>query len=192
MAKLDKKIYYNPQPINVDVEIRKMQDSITQIDWMEACYGRAWKQFENDPKGGKGQIVPMTYQGKKEYFNCLPNDTFQSFAFFIVNDSIEPLQYDAFHKGIYEYNVDLIVWYNQKKTHPSIDYPLCENLCQDVKKALRGNSRVTIKEIFFEPDKVYRNFTLDSNKEKQAMFPFGCFRINLDVTAFEIDEFGGC
>lgn len=192
MAKLDKKIYYNPQPINIDAEIRRMQDSIALINWMDACYGRAWKQFENDPKGGRPIVVPVTYQGKKEYFNCLPNDTFSSFCFFIVNDSVKPLDYNFLQKGTYLYNVDLIVWYNQRKTHPSVDYPLLENLSQDIKKALRGNPRVTINDIFFEPDKVYRNFTLDSNREQQAMFPFGCFRLNLDVTAFEIDEFGGC
>lgn len=198
-------IYLHPQPINVDAEINKIQVKLSTIDWMEACYGRAWKQIlsgkeervrnfqKNLTSLTDGSIIrPLAYQGKSQYFDCLPNDMLKSFSFFVVNDAVQPMDYQAFIKGTYTYNVDLIVWFNQKKTHPSIDYPLHENLCQDVKKSLRNIPSVIVNKIFFEPKKVYEQFSIDLKEQQQAMFPYGCFRINMDISVLEIDSFGGC
>lgn len=190
MAKLTKKIYRNPAPINVDAVIDSVQTLLSdKVDWLEASYGRAWKEYKtiNDKKLTR----PMTYQGKAEYFDCLPNDTFQAFSFWFVNDRIQPRDYLPNVKVNYTYNVDLICWFNNKKTY-NVDYPMIENHIQDFKKVLRYVSSIEIKSIYTSVEEVYRGFSISAIDEKAFTYPFGGFRINMDITVLEIDEFGGC
>lgn len=195
------------QPVNLDAFIYKAQLQLADgLPWLTRAFGRAWKMYQKrDGMGsteglGRGYAFPGVYAGKREYFNCFPNDTLAAYCFFSPRDAAEPATSDDSSMGGYEpgiHNewrqpVDLIFWFNCSKVNPAALYPLTENLLADVRQVLRRISFFTPNGVYYSPENVFEGYSLDYVQEQYLSHPFGGFRIAGTMQFLEQDKFGEC
>lgn len=196
------RVIKHPSPVNIDRRIQMLQEGFAAgLPWLEVALGRAWKGYREDDASTKGGYsFPAVYSGKKEYFNALPNDTYKSYCFFAVRDKggpatdVEKVDQD-YHPGIWNewrHRLDITFWFNCTKINPGIDYPITENLLADVKAVLRQFAFFTPVNVFYDPDTVFDNYSLDHIKEQQLSYPYGGFRIEGEIQFLEEDNNNTC
>lgn len=198
-----------PQPVNLDAFIYKAQLQLADgLPWLTRSFGRAWKMYQKrDGMGsseglGRGYAFPGVFAGKKEYFNCFPNDTLAAYSFWSPRDTAEPAtssdagsgsgQYEPGIKNEWRQPVDLIVWFNCNKVQPGSTYPLTENLLAQVRKVLRRISFFTPTGVYYQPENIFEGYSMDYVQEQYLSHPYGGFRIAGDMQFLENDAFGEC
>lgn len=204
---INPRVVVPPQPVNLDAFIYQAQLLLADgLPWLERAFGRSWKQYQKRTGMGKteglgrGYAYPGVYAGKREYFNCFPNDTLKSYCFFSPRDTAEPATASDSSGGRYEIGiknewrqpVDLIFWFNSAKVRPGVDYPATENLLADVRRVLRGISFFTPNGVYYQPENIFEGYSLDYVQEQYLMQPFGGFRIAGVMQFLEVDSPEDC
>lgn len=186
MSYINPQILAIPNPKGIDVAIADIQLKLSAVTYLEKIFGRAFimKEMVN----GKECTVPKVYNGKKEYYTALPNDSLSAYVFFVATG---PDEYDEFERNqsnIIERKVSLIFWCNLKKINPSKDYIFTEEIKADLMKQLSFSSSVKsvdsiideeFAEIFSEV-KLYDKYY--EGKNQPITYPFAGLRINMTLS----------
>lgn len=174
----------HPDPIDLEAAIERVRCMVEELPWLEKSFGRAREHAEKNPDGQGGEItVPKVYQGKKEYYPVLPNDSLRSYSFFRVAGNRVPDDYTPDNISYNETTpVDLIVWGNLQKIDKHKDYIFTEELIRDVRSVLRDNGEVFITQIADErPEDIFVGYTLDPTQQGLLKYPYFAFRIGMNL-----------
>jgi hypothetical protein len=202
--------YSNPpiptitNPVGLDAAIQSLQEELAELPWLEKCFGRAWEHKEQDGQGNLIRI-PKCFAGidpttkMAEYINVLPNDSFQSMAFFAVRDR-EFWVGEVFNpagENAKERQVSVIIWGDLVKIDPAKTYIYTEELKHDVEVILKGNQYVKniiqyfderVEQVFdgLINEAKYARYTIDDVKNPYLMHPF--FGMRFDITLGYYEE----
>lgn len=170
----------NPNPVNLDGQIFRLQQVFQPVEWLEYAFGRTWAAYRI--KERKGTIIyPNVYVGNGEYESMLPNDRYKSYCYFIPRDGLRRHQYTAIPKtsrNSFKSALDIAFYFNLKKINPTANYVHTENLLLDVLQALRSVNNYSVDEIFYEPRNVFEGYTIDFVETQYLSYPYGGFRIS--------------
>lgn len=198
--------YINPNipqiasAINLDAVIQSIQNDLAAISWHEKSFGRAWVQYETI--GNKRLRVPKCYNTKKEYYNALPNDTFNSISFIATNGDEKPISQNGVNSAtMKERELKVIFWLHMTKISDFSgldfsgidfstygDYVFTEVLKTQVEKVLRNNSYVKSIDRYIDDsiERVYDGYDIEAFDTHYGMFPYSAFRFDITV-GYELD-----
>lgn len=169
-----------PNPVNLEIPLNELQQSIATIPWIEASFGRAWKVSRmNEMK--KPEYYPEVWQGAdKDLLNVMENDNLAAHSFWYVAD---PANVQDWNNGLYsriERTVHLIVLFNLKRIDPNLTYRFTEELKRDILDKLRttrlSSATLTINRVFEDPNQVFNGFTIKETENQTFVHPWGGFR----------------
>jgi hypothetical protein len=169
-----------PSPVGIDLAV---QNALAVLPWLEKSFGRAWMFPQHI--GNDKVMMPCVYQGGKEYYCVMPNDSLRGYSFWRVNgarsfDEYVPL---SNYNG-YEFTdpVDLIVWVNLKQADPTKDYVFTEELIRQVVGILDQDPNCYLKKVWDEKaEDIFKGYSLKDTHRDLLMFPYAAFRIEMEL-----------
>lgn len=160
----------------------------SELSWLEYSFGAALPMEKS--VNNKTWKYPAVYQGSKEYLNVLPNDTLQSYCFWLVND---PEVYEGVFpnsRGFYNptATVSLIVYFDQRRINNTKDYDQTEELLDEVLGVLirktykvKKIGLITVNRVYRRVENIFEGFTIDNVNEQLLGIPWGGFRIECEI-----------
>ena len=159
---------------------------ITELDWLDAAYGRAFLLRENTANGGV-RFTPKILTGNApEYFEVMPNDALGSHVFFIGRNEASPGQETTAplqKTRMWQQRVDIIFYFNLHRIDPDKSYYFIEELKRDVVEATQKQRGIIIDEIYTETlEEVYEGFTLSELSRDLLYYPYAGMRLSTRMT----------
>lgn len=173
MGRLAPEVILEQNPIAFDEVITYYQLLFGNLNWPgHISLGRAYEQVED------GREVPKVYDGKREYYNALPNDRLNSYSFLMART---PETYTD--TTTLERDVSAIFWVDLKKVRPGFDTPTVEPLRLQVLQMIKDSPYyVSINSYVDEKiEDVFMGYIEKDSENKYLMFPYSGFRIDFTV-----------
>jgi len=181
--------YKNPTVINVpnqvglDAAIAELQTALGTIPYLDKVFGRAW--IHKEKRGNKDITLPKVYQGKKEYYNALPNGNFKASVFFIAEGDEESKDYSPLENNVFTRQVALIFWGDLKRIDKDKDFIFLEEIKMDVLRAIKyckcfESYDSYVDERYSEIFKEFRDASDEINTQ-YLMYPYAGFRLSLTL-----------
>lgn len=181
-----KPVFISPlNPVGLDKIVAALQGVIAQSFYMnDADVGEfyfdeglllplALKDEQNES--------PIVYWKEDDYYPALPNDNYRITSFFYQEDS------SGFESmNSIQYNLNLVVWFNQDKYVRNKSYQIKEFLITELEGLVRNYLRMEDKtsiEVFRELDAVFSNYKLTPEQKTIMKYPYQAFRIRFSVSA---------
>lgn len=180
--------YIHPQntaipTIGIDGTITSLQAAIGQISWLDKCFHRAYRHYEQGTFNNGELTIPKTWEANAEWYNCLPNDNLISQAFFYPLNDEDVIESEPHVAPLWESDICLIVWVNTTKISGHTTGPSLANEKADVLAVLTASDLVTGIDSIVDksaPD-IFDPFTIDDPRNHFTMLPFAGFRVNFRV-----------
>jgi len=169
-----------PNPVGIEVPINALQTALGTIPWIEKSFGRSWRTSREDVKG-KNIFYPEVWQGlNRDLLNVMPNDNLQSQCFWYEEGAEEVKDWCAGSYSMIELKINLILWFNLKCIDPTVDNRFTETIKAEILNTLRMTTlplgTISVKNIYHEPEDVFKWFTIDKTIEQSLTHPYGGFR----------------
>lgn len=162
-------------PIGLDKKIQEMQTKLQNLNFIEICYGKAERVYNENKK------IPFVNLNSKDYFEVLQNDNVKSHLFFLPDEEANALNYPYMETGVSVYVFADLMRYNPKKnraTEEIINEFTVNIYNSDISKNWKLNK--IIKGI----DKSLTEFEI---KNYQKLQPFFVFRLDY-IVKYEIQN----
>ena len=159
------------------------------LTWLEKSFGRAYLLPErlNDEVTYQ---YPQVYLDNGEYFNVMPNDSYQSYSWMIgkgsatsVEADLQPFTYQTY----FQKRLDIHFFLDLKKIDPSKGYVYTEELINEVLNVIYTQRGVVVSEYYHETlQDVYEDYTLKEIDRDLLMYPYAGVRFVTNAS-FKID-----
>lgn len=190
-----------PDPVNLDKKIYDCQVGLAAIPWLEKIYGQARTAYSQTTNKIK-ITYPEVYVGSKNFGSMFPDAERAAYCFFVPRDKATPVDYQPQMPNEWTRPVDFICWYNFLKVDqiriadyaednpdadplPARDYPFDEWLIGEVREAMGKIPGVTITGLFTEPKNVFAGFSFEEIESQLIRYPYGGFRLTLNIQYLE-------
>lgn len=124
---------------------------------------------------------PIIYWKEDDYYPSEPDDNYRIKSFFYQEDS------SGFESmNSIQYNLNLVVWFNQDKYARNKSYQIKEFLITELEGLVRNYLRMEDKtsiEVFRELDAVFSNYKLTPEQKTKIKYPYQAFRIRFNISA---------
>ncbi len=177
-------------PVNIDRAIQNVQVSLSEMGWLEKCFGRAYNSYKRDVVS-RPSIYPEVWQGLgKDLLNVLPNDNLKSQSFFKVEEPIEVLEYNPNGFSLMKATVSIIFWFNLKEIDDTADYRFIELLKGRTQRLLTagdyaGTFSLEVKRVYDTPEQVFRGYDINKIPAETLIQPYGGFRFETEFVYVE-------
>lgn len=184
-----------PNPVNIDRPIQELQVALAGLGWIEKSFGRSFMTM----KTSKGKFdtstksYPHVWQGDDgagrvlDFLEVMPNDNLRAQSFFRIEDPQSITDWQPTADTSYQVPVSLIVWYNYKEIDASLTYPFIEILKGQVMNLLRNYtfadpySNLAVQQVYENYANVWSGYSMNEIKDKDLTYPFGGFRIAMQI-----------
>lgn len=158
-------------------KIDSILDALCSVPFIDYVYGRA--RANERIRNGKKYRYPGFYIGNGEYEDMLPLDSRgNGYAFIMLDDPIESINYVSFETNKYKVGYSLIVWYKEG-TSEMMDIDLCKDY---VLGCLKLCPNVTVDKIYEKYSNVFSGFSCDEIDTQYLMWPWNGFKITGEIT----------
>lgn len=158
-------------------KIDSILDAMCSVPFIDYVYGRA--RANERIRNGKKYRYPGFYIGNGEYEDMLPLDSRgHGYAFIMLDDPIESINYVSFETNKYKVGYSLIVWYKEG-TSEMMDIDLCKDY---VLGCLKLCPNVTVEKIYEKYSNVFSGFSCDEIDTQYLMWPWNGFKITGEIT----------
>jgi hypothetical protein len=169
-------------PFGIDKFAKELQTTFADItlgvSWLDYIYG-----IVRFGKNDKGNNVPMSYIGKRDYDILNINDTCKAFSYLQLNDPQTIIQ-DVQNIQLTRYNLDLVVLANLNliDNTPDYDYHFEQLLQQQVIRSLKFMKETEVLQIFNQNiATVFNRWSSNVIPANWFEYPFTAFRINFNT-----------
>lgn len=186
--------YVNSVPKRIDVPITELQNSISEIIWMEKSFGRAVvsRKIQNEQE----YIYPSCFVAEGyDHANLLLNDNWDAYSFMLATGVEEIVDYIEETRNTFEREVDLIVWLNLERIQDRRDIYIEELKDEVINKIKTTRFRSVEPELTVldceviriedRAEEIFREFSLKLAESKYLFYPYGGFRITMNITFIE-------
>ncbi len=144
-------------------------DETTPLNWFEGAliYGMAERWGDNAPV--------ILWKGV-EFHKLLPNDNYTGLTFFYEHDSRQ------LDHGIIEYDLSLVVWFDQGKINDGLPYRVSEWLIEEIRNEFLDLDEISGIRLFKDKKNIYNDFDIELDNAK-FNHRFDGFRIRFNLTA---------
>lgn len=155
----------------VDSSVEKLAASLASLPWLEKSWGRA--------KQANSKKEPMIYLNAKEYYSVMPNDSYKSYSFWIVQSEQKALDNTTTMASIpMEAIVSCICWVDLRRINAAKDFIFVQDLIKDFVQIIQRNGSFTLLRIYDEKvEDIFKGFPLKEEHRDLLMFPYQSFRI---------------
>lgn len=192
----NKPVVYNiPNPEGLDEAILHCQNKLAaRISWLEAVYGRAYKQYSEDTADKdrtkiaqrKQQIIfPETWGKNKQAVNVMPNENIKAQCFFYPRDPGSKENGDnQVLNNLYSVKqpISIIFWANLELINPAKKYRYSEELKAQIAATLMLMPAFEFSAFYEDYDKILEGFTITGNYTKYTKPPFWGLRCDGYIT----------
>jgi len=187
MSYVDPVIPLISAPVGLDYAIQTIQVKMGTLDWISHAYGKS--TIGTRKQDLVEEYYPEVYHGSAEYKSVEFNDFIKGQCFFIAGDA-KMLSQDQGTYGWYTYPLSVVFWFNYDKIDTVRTYRFIELLKQDaVDVLIRGiggtGIRFEIDNISEQFKTVFREYSYTESDKQYIKHPYGCFRIDGEVTFTE-------
>lgn len=178
-------------PALTDKVIVKMQDVLKEnLWWLDYSFGRSQKLVTT--KEGKNYFYPAVHIGKGTYINVLPDQELGNYSFFTIEDPQE-IDFNARAFNNIKSKFALVFWFNLDNVFRGADDRNTEAIkAQIIELLTRGihlsEGRINIRQIFEQPENIYKGYSLKEVDSQYMMQPFAGLRFEGEMLFME----GGC
>ncbi len=181
-------------PVLEDAALLLVQNKLDAgLSWLTTAYGRAQKMIR---KSGDGRDVyfpgvhAVSPDGK-DYIPLFPDEGLGNFSFFDLNDDQEVSNYVEKQplKNIHKFGANLIVWFDFQTVYPSpADWRAYStaNVMQQVMDVLQTatlpSAHLIIGRRYQNTENVYRGYDYKEIASQFNMRPYGCLKIEMEIT----------
>lgn len=150
-------------PVGVDAAIREMQISLADLTLNDELV------FEGGLLFGliEGQREPKIMWKGEDFFSVAPDDNFPIMAFFYESDPRSQVS-----ETYNEYNLNLVVWFNQNRFFPNVRHRVKEFIINRIQQDLDNE---TLK-VYTHKDNIFKDFKLKN--ENFITDKFDAFRMS--------------
>jgi hypothetical protein len=181
----------NPTPITIsgpallDKAAKAVADILdANLTWLTTAYPKADKRERM--KDTQRILYPAVYCGNGEYLSMFPDDALGNFSFLDVQDGYTA---EWTPRRIWQVraNAGLVVWFDMRSVYPTTyEQKTPENVKDAVmtalQKKLTPGLRFIINRVWDRTENIYRGYTLSEIDNQFAMRPYGCFRLDGELT----------
>jgi hypothetical protein len=178
-------------PAFIDKVVVQIQDGLkAKLPWLNYSFGRAQKLVTT--KEGKNYFYPAVHIGKGTYINVLPDQELGNYSFFTIDDPQE-IDFNAHAFNNIKSKFALVFWFNLNKIFPGVQDRNTEAIkAQIIELLTRGihltEGRINIRQIFEQPENIYKGYSLKEVDSQYMMQPFAGLRFEGEMLFME----GGC
>lgn len=159
------------------------------IPWLEKSFGRAYLLPERLSDEVTYQY-PQVYLDNGEYFNVMPNDSYQSYSWMIgkgsaasVEAGLQPFTYQTY----FQKRLDIHFFLDLKKIDSTKNYVYTEELINDILNVLYTQRGLVVNEYIHETlIEVYEDYTIKEIDRDLLMYPFAGVRF-VTTASYKID-----
>ena len=178
-------------PAFIDKVVVQVQDALkAQLPWLNYSFGRAQKLATLKDK--QSYFYPGVHIGKGAYINVLPDQNLGNYSFFIIEDP-QSVDFRPNTQNNVKVEYSIIFWFNLNKIFPGVQdrntEALKEQIVRVITRELRLTSgRIDIRQIFEQPENIYKGYSLKEIDSQYMMQPYGGIRFEGEILFME----GGC
>lgn len=178
-------------PAFIDKVVVQIQDSLkAKLPWLNYSFGRAQKLVTLKDK--QNYFYPGVHIGKGTYINVLPDQKLGNYSFFIIEDP-QNVDFRVHSSSNVKLKYAIVFWFNLSKIFPGVQDRNTEALKAQIIKILTRElflttGRIDIRQIFEQPENIYKGYSLKEIDSQYMMQPYGGIRFEGEMIFME----GGC
>ena len=168
--------------VGVEKRVQDLQQNISELDWLEYSFGLA--KGVNIGNEEDENIAPMVYTGVNSDsldVRMWPDDTYKSYAFWVLTEANEFLYYDnvnaARRSPKMQQPIALIVCLDNKKISHDQDHTVTHSVCRE--ELIDKLNNKNISNGIFQITAVIQNVAevFGDFETKPLQEPYSCFRV---------------
>lgn len=175
-------------PAFLDKVVAQIQDELkAKLSWLNYSFGRAQRLVTLRNK--QNYFYPGVHIGKGVYINVLPDQNLGNYSFLVIDDpQTVAFAPHAFNNVRAKYA--LVFWFNLNKVFPGVADRNTEALKAQIVELITRDLRLTagrisIEQIFEQPENVYKGYSLKEIDSQYMMQPFGGIRVEGEMLLLE-------
>lgn len=178
-------------PAFIDKLVVQIQDGLkAKLSWLNYSFGRAQKLVTL--KGKQNYFYPGIHIGKGAYINVLPDQKLGNYSFLMVDDP-QSVDFRPNTQNNVKVKYSIVFWFNLDKIFPGEKDRNTEALKEQIVKVITRELRLTtgridIRQIFEQPENIYKGYSLKEIDSQYMMQPYGGMRFEGEMLFME----GGC
>lgn len=181
--------YVLENPVGLDVIVKSLQSSLSELSWNEASFNRA-ETMTRISQDGEIEVFPKLWtQGGKDEINAIGLDRFQAYSFFHTNADAELLGDYNFAENRYSQELSLYFWFDLKRVDASKTYDFTPELIQEIQQKINGTfidgGEFQILNTTINPQEIYGDFSIDITENQNIHHPFRAVKFVLDCIYYD-------
>lgn len=178
-------------PAFIDKVVVQIQDGLkAKLPWLNYSFGRAQKLVTLKDK--QNYFYPGVHIGKGTYINVLPDQKLGNYSFIVVDDP-QSVDFRPNTQNNVKVKYSIIFWFNLNKIFPGVQDRNTEALKEQIVRVITRElhlttGRIDIRQIFEQPENVYKGYSLKEIDSQYMMQPYGGMRFEGEMLFME----GGC
>jgi hypothetical protein len=175
-------------PEFTDKVVVEIQDALkAKLSWLNYSFGRIQRLVT--VKDGANYFYPAVHIGDGEYVNVLPDQGLGNYSFFVVDDP-QVLDFKANTANNVKLKCSIVFWFDLNSIFPNSKDRNTENLKAQILSVLLRDLRLksgrfSVKQIFEQPENIYRGYSLKEVDSQYMMQPFGGIRFEGELIFIE-------
>ena len=170
-------------PVLLDKVIKKIQTTLSVLDWITFSFGRAFVKFK--VIDNQKTSYPGIFQAwKQDYYNAFPNDNIaKGYSFIFADPGDEITEYNTKRNHQIERKLKVIVFFDMEKIDNTLEYPFMEKLKEDVLFQLDtlGKEVLQVDDITDDIEEVFEDFSISEIKAEFLGERYGAFKFECTV-----------
>lgn len=178
-------------PAFLDKMVVQIQDELkNKLAWLDYSFGRVQRLVTVKDK--QNYFYPGVHIGKGTYISVLPDQKLGNFSFIVVDDP-QIIDFNPNTSNNVRMKYSVVFWFDLSKIFSNVQdrstEVLKEQIVNLITRGLRLTmGRISIKQIFEQPENIYKSYSLKEVDSQYMMQPFGGFRFEGEMLFME----GGC
>jgi len=175
-------------PVFIDKVIAQVQDSlISELSWLDHAFGQSQRLVKR--KGSKEYQYPAAHVGKGKYESLLPDNRFQNFSFFIIEDP-QTVEFNPNSFNDVKVDYSLVFWLKLDSIFSESEDRDKEAVKVEILRVLTRKLRLTsgrlsVTEIYENAENLYREYSIREVNSQFLMQPYVGFRFTGELTLVE-------